>query len=189
MRGPSWRREWRSLSGPLSGWGEPIPCDNGNGVAEYWAFVITLDPDTHWWTTRDDIPDASPPFLDLWSVTSHEIGHVSGMLDHDNGHGGHFSNADSHYCQQYGDADYLSRETMCASTLWNSRVGRNHDDHSTSLFGRAYRWPPPPPPPGGGGGGGGGPPYLGVCELLKGGVAMGAPGSEIAASYDAIEDC
>lgn len=114
---------------------------NGQVITSgYKNFEITFDSDGQpygWWTGYGDIPWPPPYIADLWSVASHEIGHVAGQKFGGDG-AGHFFNSDPHVCPAPLDSNYLERETMCQSVYTNSRVQRNPDDHDIHLFNGAY---------------------------------------------------
>jgi len=109
------------------------------------GFRIRLDSNlsynwgqAYWWLSKDNIPPAPPTYQDLWSVMSHEVGHAAGMTTGGIDGDGHFDENSNHVCPGESSGEYLERETMCQTNLWQSRVHRNYDDHDRAVLLPAY---------------------------------------------------
>ena len=142
----TWYQENALHYGALDGPGNKVaitsPCIHaapaGSGFAfELWSVNVQVDSAENWYTSYLK-PTATQ--VDLWSVLTHEWGHMGGSIVGQDGDGlGHFDEADNTIC---GGKSSGTRQTMCPLTLWGDTQQRDLQGspyyHDTHTFNAAY---------------------------------------------------
>jgi len=144
--GITWYQENALHYGALDGPGNKVavtaPClqvaPAGSAFAyELRSVNVQVDSSENWYTSYQT-PGAVQ--VDLWSVLTHEWGHMSGSIAGTDGDGiGHFNEADNTIC---GGKSSGTRQTMCPVTLWGDTQQRDLQGppyyHDTHTFNAAY---------------------------------------------------
>lgn len=116
---------WKSNSSPGQTW----PCVYSTGEMKNSQMVIDSTPPVAWWTGAG-LPPSNR--LDLWSVATHEWGHMFSRMTGGPDGKGHWGETSSLCPTDYGDAVY-DRHTMCpgiSAGSWNMSYLHDHDIHT-----------------------------------------------------------
>lgn len=108
-----------------------------SGTDETYSAQIVFDSEEMWYSGTGTPLTTQ---VDLWAVSSHEFGHVTGFSGpHANGH---FNPNDSTVCPESS-----SKHTMCPTITRGVTWQRDLEFHDSETFENAYPQPPPSSPP------------------------------------------
>jgi hypothetical protein len=127
---------YKDLGQAVDGFGKFCDVFFSDGPQSYYKiikFSLTLNADHPWYTGTGDAPDGGPfsdAEPDLWTVSTHEAGHVTGWF-------GHYDQEGSvDICD-----DNMEQRTMCRIHYWGTERMRTIEDHDYHTFEAFYPHP------------------------------------------------